>query len=95
MKEGASRLMPTVLSRYGFDIRIYTDDHHPPHVHVVIADEEFIINLGGEMGSLEIREVYMNRADVRRAVEIVEEHRLFLLGKWRDIYGSQNVRRAI
>jgi len=87
VKEGLICLMPTVLSQCGFDIRIYARDHHPPHVHVIKANEEIIINLGGEMGPLEIKEAWMNRADARRAVEIVEEHRLFLLGKWRDIYG--------
>jgi len=79
--------MPTVLSQCGFDIRIYTSDHHPPHVHVIKANEQIIINLGSEMNSLEIRKVWMNRADARRAVEIVEEHHLFLLAKWRDING--------
>jgi hypothetical protein len=27
--------MPTVLSRSGFDVRIYFNDHAPPHVHVI------------------------------------------------------------
>ena len=79
--------MPTMLLQHGFDVRIHTRDHCPPHVHVIKANEEIIINLGGEMDLMTIREVWMNRADARRAVEIVEEHRLFLLEKWRDING--------
>jgi hypothetical protein len=29
--------MPTVLREAGFDVRIYTFDHLPPHVHVAKA----------------------------------------------------------
>lgn len=78
--------MPVVLMQNGFEVRIYTRDHRPPHVHVVKANEEIIINLGSETEPLAIREVWMNRADARRAVVIVEEHRLFLLQKWGEIY---------
>jgi hypothetical protein len=27
--------MPTIRSRSGFDVRIYFNDHAPPHVHVI------------------------------------------------------------
>jgi hypothetical protein len=29
--------MPTVLRDEGFEVRIYTSDHPPPHVHVAKA----------------------------------------------------------
>lgn len=79
--------MSVVLRRNGFKVRIYSDDHRPPHVHVVKANEEIIINLGDETEPLSISEAWMNRADARRAVAIVEEHRLFLLEKWREVHG--------
>jgi hypothetical protein len=30
----ALRIMPTVVREAGFEVRIYTLDHPPPHVHV-------------------------------------------------------------
>lgn len=78
--------MPVVLMQDGFEVRVYTRDHLPPHVHVVKANEEIIINLGSETEPLAIREVWMNRSDARRAVAMVEERRLFLLRKWREIH---------
>lgn len=78
--------MPTVLQKEGFAVRIYTRDHPPPHVHVVKADEVIIINLGSATEPVTIREARMQRTAARRAVEIVEECRLFLLEKWSEIY---------
>ena len=37
--------MPTVLREAGFEVRIYTFDHPPPHVHVKRRGEEVRINL--------------------------------------------------
>jgi len=37
--------MPTVLRQRGFEIRIRTDDHNPPHVHVLHDSEEIVILL--------------------------------------------------
>jgi len=38
--------MPTVLREEGFEVRIYTLDHPPPHVHVAKAGAIVRIDLG-------------------------------------------------
>ncbi len=81
--------MPTVLRQEGFNIKIYTDDHPPPHVHVWRAGDELTPNLGDERNGVAIRARHnLNRADARRAVYIVEDNRGFLLQEWRRIHGN-------
>lgn len=79
--------MPTVLVQNGFEVRIRTRDHPSPHVHIHKADEPIKINIGNEVELPEIVLRKMNRADARRAVEIVGTNQSLLLEKWREIYG--------
>ena len=41
--------MPTVLKEDGFNIRIYFNDHSPPHVHILKAGEEAKISIEDEI----------------------------------------------
>ena len=79
--------MPTVLEKDGFRITIRTRDHNPPHVHVYKADGQIKIALGSETEPIGIVGVWMNPSDAKKAVAIVEENRMHLLVKWREIYG--------
>lgn len=80
--------MPTVLRRAGFEVRIYTDDHAPAHVHVIKAGERLAMNLGSDVEAPSIREnVNMKVQEARRAVRIVEENQEYLLQRWREIHG--------
>ena len=79
--------MPTVLRESGFSVKIYTEDHAPMHVHVRHQNREAVILLGDEIADVSIRENRgLNAAQLRRAVNIVKEHRQFLIGEWREIY---------
>ncbi len=79
--------MATILRRNGFDFRIYTNDHPPPHVHVIKGDGEAIIKLGDENNPPSIREVYgMRNRDVARAYDLVNEFKTELLNGWREIH---------
>ena len=80
--------MPTVFQQDGFEIRIYSNDHNPPHVHVMKAGGELKFILGSESEETFLDKVLspMKRRDAREALEIVKEQRTFLLKKWRDIY---------
>ena len=85
--------MPTILEKDGFRIIIRTRDHNPPHVHVYKAEGQITIIIGSETEPTEIVRVWdMNRSDAKKAVAIVEENRMHLLAKWREIYGEQNLR---
>lgn len=79
--------MPTVLRESGFSVKIYTEDHAPMHVHVRHQNREAVILLGDEIADVSIRENRgLNAVQLRRAVNIVKEHRQFLIGEWREIY---------
>lgn len=41
--------MPTLSMFYGILIRMYYDDHNPPHIHVLYGDEEACYNFDGEL----------------------------------------------
>lgn len=74
--------MPTVLHKEGFEIKIYTADHGPEHVHIFKAGRELILNISDQS----MRRNYgMSPRDVRRAIEIVAENRDFLLAEWKRI----------
>lgn len=76
--------MVTVLRSDGFRIVIYLNDHEPAHVHAIGSGEAKIDILG------EPRLIWadgLTRAEVRRAMRIVSEHRADLLLRWRQIHG--------
>lgn len=79
--------MPTVLRHRGFEIRIRTDDHDPPHVHVVNGGEEIVILLAVGFEEPTFRENRgMSRPNIRRAMDLVTDNNDTLLMKWRKIH---------
>ncbi len=80
--------MPTVLRQDGFAVRIYTDDHEPMHVHVIRAEGELVINLGGGQTAPWVRENNgMSARDERSALRIVGANQELLIAEWRRIHG--------
>lgn len=74
--------MPTVLRRNGFEVRIYTSDHIPAHVHVIRGGGRMVIDIE----TLETRRITdMTNREVRQALQIVADHREFLLDEWKRI----------
>ena len=41
--------MPTISMFYGIIIRMYYDDHNPPHFHAFYGDYKAIFNFDGEI----------------------------------------------
>ena len=41
--------MPTISMFYGVIIRMYYDDHNPPHFHAFYGDYKAIFNFDGEI----------------------------------------------
>lgn len=79
--------MVTVLRVHGLRFVIFVDDHEPAHVHA-FGDGEAKINLEGRDGAPElIWTVGLSKADVRRAMKAVSEHRELLTAEWRRIHG--------
>lgn len=88
--------MPKVFSEQGFEFWIYTDDHPPPHSHVIRGTKkgrgkksEALIFLGDKQTRPSIRvNRGMRKVDVKRVLSIVFRRQDELLIAWRQIYGN-------
>jgi hypothetical protein len=78
--------VPTLVREQGFEIRIYTFDHPPPHVHVAKAGAIMKIDLSTHhvteiVGSISDR-------DVKRAEQLVARHARALKDEWVKLHGD-------
>ena len=78
--------MPTVIREEGFEVRIYTFDHPPPHVHVAKAGAIVRIDLATH----EVTEIVgdISDRDVKRAERLVARHAKRLKEEWATIHGN-------
>ena len=78
--------MPTVIREEGFEVRIYTLDHPPPHVHVAKAGAIVRIDLATH----EVTEIVgdISDRDVKRAERLVARHAKQLKEEWAKIHGN-------
>lgn len=77
-------MLPTVLNKreHGFDVRIYTKDHMPAHVHVFNGENEAKVSLE----PVEIMDNWgFGNRDIKNILELVLEHHARLLQVW-DTY---------
>ena len=81
--------MPTILRFRGLRVVIYTNDHWPPHVHVIGPGVEARIALGdeGQRPSLVVNEGLSHRQLAMALVEI-DRNRDLLMQRWREIHGD-------
>ena len=78
--------MVTVGRAFGYRFVIYSNDHGPPHVHVVGNGGEARILLGHDDVTLD--EVWgIGRNDMRKLLEEARLHRADFLKAWRDVHG--------
>ena len=83
--------MPTIIREDGYEVRIYTLDHPPPHVHVAKAGSVLKIDLA-TCHVIEIVGTISDR-EVRRAELLVMKHVLLLKDEWTKIHGEQRTDR--
>ncbi len=73
--------MPT-LQRFGAaSIRMYADDHHPPHFHIVGADFQVLV----QIADLTIIAGATRKAQIAEAMSWAETHREWLALKWVEL----------
>ena len=78
--------MVTVIRADGLRCIIYTDDHPPAHVHV-FGDGQTKINLIGPTGGPELVFAHgASKAEVRRAMRLVEARQADLVRHWERIH---------
>lgn len=84
----SSRPMPTLLRQDGFDIRMYFDDHDPPHIHAVKAGGQAKIALGSLDTAPSLMMVQgMSAKEAKASLLIVLENQPYLLDKWEEYHG--------
>lgn len=77
-------------------IRIYTNDHNPPHIHAVSPGGTAKIAIGNVNVRPSILEVDgMARRDVARALRIVGECQEQFLKQWEGIHGKVGMDRRL
>jgi hypothetical protein len=83
--------VPTLIREGGFEVRIYTLDHPPPHVHVAKAGAVVKVDLA----TCQVFEIVGNISDreVRRAEALVAKHARFLKDEWTKIHGEPRTDR--
>jgi hypothetical protein len=81
--------MPTILRFGGLRVMIYTNDHPPPHVHVIGAGTKARIALGGEgeRPSLMTNEG-LSRREMEESLAEIDRNRALLLKRWGEIHGD-------
>jgi hypothetical protein len=80
--------VPTVLRSAGFTVRIYFNDHPPPHVHVTGASGETRIALGDDsVGPFHITIVGLTRSEAAAALRIVAENIDLCRARWKEVHG--------
>ena len=79
--------MPTLIREAGFEVRIYTLDHPPPHVHVARAGAIVKIELATHH-AVEIVGAITDR-DVRRAERLVAKHADLLRSEWEKLHARR------
>jgi hypothetical protein len=83
--------VPTLIREDGFEVRIYTLDHPPPHVHVARAGAVVKIDLSTHH-AVEIVGSISDR-DVKRAEQLVARNAQFLKQEWERIHGCRERKR--
>jgi hypothetical protein len=70
--------VPTISEFFGILIRLYFNDHAPPHFHARYNDHEAVI----AMDSLEVLEGWLPRRALGLVLDWAELHRAELLADW-------------
>lgn len=80
--------MPTILRSAGLSVRIYLNDHAPPHVHVISARGETRIALGDDrVGPFHLTIVGLTRSEAATALRLVAGNIELCRARWKDVHG--------
>jgi len=81
--------MATILRARDFRVVIYSNDHPPPHCHVMNPRGAAKIALGeGPVRPWVMASKRLARQQLKQALELVIEHRELLKRRWSDIHGQ-------
>lgn len=81
--------MATILRVRGLRIVIYSNDHWPPHVHVIGARGKARIVLGDACEHPSVRwNSGLSSGDLAAVLAEIERNRELLRQRWREIHGD-------
>jgi hypothetical protein len=80
--------MVTVHRAHGFRFVMFSNDHHPPHVHVFGHGGEAKIVLEADGVTL-VSFAGISRGDIRRLLHEAKREREQLIAMWRKIHARQ------
>ncbi len=80
--------MPTISTFFGIVIRMYYDDHEPPHFHAYYGEYAAVV----EIESLHVRAGALPRRALAMVLEWASLHRAELLEDWRLAEAHQPLR---
>lgn len=76
--------MPTLFAIGNLRIRIYPNDHNPPHFHILTPNHAASVSIA----SLEILNGYLPATDLRIALRWARENRGKLEDEWSRLRGE-------
>lgn len=79
--------MVTVHRAFGYRFVIFTNDHSPPHIHVVGPGGEAKITLVGPNGLVLDWVRGIATADMRRIMAELQRERGRLIEAWKEVHG--------
>lgn len=76
--------MPEISRFFGIIIRMYFDDHNPPHFHAIYGSEEILVSID----PIEVLEGNMKRRAVSMVIEWAAVHQQELKRNWELLQGD-------
>jgi hypothetical protein len=81
--------MPEISRFYGIIIRMFYNDHNPPHFHVIYQDNEALIDIN----TLKIMNGSLPKRAKALAIEWAIEHRDELLANWQKARNNESLEK--
>ncbi len=76
--------MPEISRFFGIIIRMYFDDHNPPHFHAIYGSEEMLVGIDPIM----ILEGSMKRRAISMVLEWAAVHQYELMRNWKLLHND-------
>jgi hypothetical protein len=86
---GGGDNMPTLSIFFGIFIRMFYDEHAPPHFHAEYGGEKAVFNIQ----TLEVMEGKLSRRAVRLVQDWAELHQQELLDNWEKAHSDQPLQK--
>ena len=82
--------MPTISEFFGIVIRMYYNDHQPPHFHAVYGEQEALYVIE----TLEVLQEGLPRRAHNLVLEWASDHRVELMDNWAWARSGQELHRV-